>query len=97
MTMPRKSRIDAAGAVHHIMVRGIERRPVFRGDSERDHFLERLGEILQGTQTPCYAWALMPNHAHLVKMASSYHLFRFRTQWPNTIGQTTGGIHEFGW
>jgi putative transposase len=64
--MPRKSRIDAAGAVHHIMVRGIERRAVFRGDSDRDHFLDRLGEILQDTQTPCYAWALMPNHVHLL-------------------------------
>jgi REP element-mobilizing transposase RayT/lambda repressor-like predicted transcriptional regulator len=39
---------------------------VFRGDSDRDHFLERLGEILQDTQTPCYAWALIPNHFHLL-------------------------------
>ena len=41
--MPRKSRIDAAGAIHHVKVRGIERGAVFRGDSDRDHFLERLG------------------------------------------------------
>jgi hypothetical protein len=32
--MPRKSRIDAAGALHHVMVRGIERGAVFRDDSE---------------------------------------------------------------
>jgi REP element-mobilizing transposase RayT len=48
------------------MVRGIEREAIFRGDSDRDHFLERLGEILQDTQTPCYAWALIPNHFHLL-------------------------------
>lgn len=64
--MPRKSRIDAAGALHHIMARGIEKSLIFQGDSDRDHFLNRLGEILTATKTPCYAWALMPNHFHLL-------------------------------
>ena len=64
--MPRGSRIDAAGAVHHIMVRGIERRKIFDSDADRDHFLQRMGEILLDTQTTCFAWALMPNHFHLL-------------------------------
>ena len=64
--MPRRSRIDAAGALHHVMVRGIERSEVFRSDTDRDHFVERLGEILQETKTLCYAWALIPNHFHLL-------------------------------
>lgn len=64
--MPRKSRIDAAGALHHIMVRGIEKGAVFRSDADRDHFLERLGAILRETQTICCAWSLIPNHFHLL-------------------------------
>jgi putative transposase len=64
--MPRRSRIDAAGALHHVMVRGIERGAVFRNDADRNHFLERLGKILQDTKTVCYAWALIPNHFHLL-------------------------------
>jgi len=48
------------------MVRGIERGAVFRNDADRDHFLERLGEILQDTQTLCYASVLIPNHFHLL-------------------------------
>lgn len=48
--MPRKSRIDAVGALHHVMVRGIERGAVFRDDADRNHFLERLGGILQETR-----------------------------------------------
>jgi len=64
--MPRRSRIDAAGALHHVMVRGIERGEVFQNDTDRNHFLERLGEILKDTQTLCYAWALIPNHFHLL-------------------------------
>jgi putative transposase len=64
--MPRQTRIDAPGALHHIIVRGIERRQIFRDDRDRDHFLERLAGILAETGTPCYAWALIPNHVHLL-------------------------------
>lgn len=64
--MPRGSRIDAVGAVHHIMVRGIERRKIFDGDADRDHFLHRMGEIILDTETTCFAWSLMPNHFHLL-------------------------------
>ena len=63
--MPRRSRIDAVGALHHIMVRGIERGKIFGNDIDRNHFIERLGDILQETGTLCYAWALIPNHFHL--------------------------------
>jgi len=48
------------------MVRGIERGEVFQSDTDRNHFLERLGGILKDTQTICYAWALIPNHFHLL-------------------------------
>jgi len=64
--MPRKSRIDAPGALHHIIARGIDRRDIFKDDKDRDNFLERLGDILAKTQTFCFAWALIPNHFHLV-------------------------------
>ncbi len=61
--MPRKARIDAPGALHHIIVRGIERRRIFSDDQDRDNFVERLGNIVTQTQTFCFAWALIPNHA----------------------------------
>lgn len=64
--MPRRARIDAPGALHHIIGRGIERRSIFREDFDRKDFVKRLGTILTETQTPCYAWALMPNHFHLL-------------------------------
>lgn len=64
--MPRKARIDAPGALHHIIVRGIEGRKIFKDNADRQSFLERLGDILNDSQTPCYAWALMENHFHLL-------------------------------
>ena len=64
--MPRQARIDAPGALHHIIVRGIERRKIFRDDQDRLDFVDRLGDILPDTKTSCYAWSLMPNHVHLL-------------------------------
>ena len=64
--MPRKARIDAPGALHHIIIRGIERKNIFRDNADRNVFLDRLGNILSDSQTPCYAWALMPSHVHLL-------------------------------
>ncbi len=64
--MPRLARLDASGALHHVMCRGIERRPIVRDDTDRAVFVEHLRRVLTATGTPCYAWALLPNHVHLL-------------------------------
>jgi len=64
--MPRRSRIDAPGALHHIIVRGIDKKTIFESDADRDNFLERLKNILTYSDTSCFAWALIPNHFHLL-------------------------------
>ena len=45
--MARGPRLDAPGVLHHVMVRGIERRPLFRDDRDRDDFVERLAGLVQ--------------------------------------------------
>jgi hypothetical protein len=40
--MPRKARIDAPGALHHIIVRGIEKRKIFKDNTDRQRLIERL-------------------------------------------------------
>ena len=60
--MPRKARIDAAGALHHIIVRGIERRKIFWDDVDRASFVNRFGKVLIETHTDCFTWAMIPNH-----------------------------------
>jgi REP element-mobilizing transposase RayT len=64
--MPRQARIDAPGALHHIIVKGINRRRIFFDDADRDAFLDRLGDILSDSKTSCFAWALMTNHLHIL-------------------------------
>ena len=54
------------GALHHIIVRRIDRSLIFKDDIDRNNFLDRLGGIIQETRTHCFAWALIPNHFHLL-------------------------------
>jgi len=64
--MPRKSRLDAKGALHHVIARGIEQRTIFVDTVDRERFLERLGLLSEETRTPIYAFAIIPNHFHIL-------------------------------
>jgi len=65
--MPRKARIDAPGALHHFIVRRIERRKVFKSKHDRKNFLQRLSGLIPETRTDCFAWILIPNHVFVTK------------------------------
>ncbi len=54
--MPKKDRIDAAGAIHHIIIRGIERKKIFRNDADRINFVEQLGKIVNDTRAVEEVW-----------------------------------------
>lgn len=64
--MPRSARLDAPGVLHHVMGRGIERRRIFLSDEDRNDFLSRLGFLAEEDCLKVYAWALLPNHFHLL-------------------------------
>ena len=63
--MPRQARLDAPGALHHVMGRGIEGTSIFRTDGDREDFLTRLGALWEGELLSVHAWALLDNHFHL--------------------------------
>ena len=64
--MPRLARLDAPGVLHHVIIRGIERRRIFKDDKDRNNLITRLQQLLFKTNTSCYAWALLHNHAHFL-------------------------------
>ena len=64
--MPRGPRLDAPGTLHHVMLRGIERRRIVDNDTDREDFVTRMGTVAMDTETAIYAWALMTNHAHIL-------------------------------
>ncbi len=47
---------QSPGALHHIIVRGIEKRKIFKDPADRRRFIERLSSILSDSQTHCYAY-----------------------------------------
>src|SRR5437899_11165837 len=64
--MARKLRIQYEGAIYHVMNRGDHRENIFRGDKDRELFLQTLGEACAKTDWQIHAWCLMRNHFHLV-------------------------------
>jgi REP element-mobilizing transposase RayT len=58
--------LDSAGTLHHIILRGIEKRQIFDDDLDRETFVNRMGQLALETKTKIYAWSLMTNHAHLL-------------------------------
>ena len=72
--MPRQARLDAPGTLHHVIVRGIEKRKIVDDTTDRKDFVSRMGQIATDTDTAIYAWSLMSNHAHILLKSSSFGL-----------------------
>src|SRR3972149_6806663 len=75
--MPRQARLDAPGTLHHVIIRGMERGQIVKDPKDREEFVRRLGKVATATRTRVYAWALLPNHAHLVVRSGPTGLPRF--------------------
>jgi len=75
--MPRQARLDAPGTLHHVIVRGIEKRRIVDDRKDRENFVKRMGEISLDSATTIYAWALMSNHAHVLLRSGAKGLSGF--------------------
>jgi REP element-mobilizing transposase RayT len=64
--MPRQATFDAPGTLHHVIARGIERRAIFLGEGDYEDFLRRLEAAVSWGGASAFAWALIPNHVHLL-------------------------------
>jgi REP element-mobilizing transposase RayT len=64
--MARKPRVEFEGAFYHVIVRGNQRRRIFRDDQDRRVYLERLEYYRRHHGFVVYAYVLMSNHVHLL-------------------------------
>ncbi len=64
--MPRGPRLDAPNTLHHVMARGIDRCQLFADAADCDDFVARLAAVVDATGLCVLAWALLPNHLHLL-------------------------------
>lgn len=67
--MPRQARLDIPGALHHLMLRGINKSSMFEDDQDRSQFLRRLEKNITAADARVYAWVLMTNHVHNVHIS----------------------------
>lgn len=72
--MPRQPRLDIPHVLHHVIVRGIEKRDIFVDEEDRERFVIRLSSLLTESSTRCFAWSLMSNHFHLLLMPTKISL-----------------------
>jgi len=64
--MARKPRVEFTGAFYHVIVRGNQRRDIFRDDRDRQTYLERVEHYRSRDRFNIYAYCLMSNHVHVL-------------------------------
>jgi hypothetical protein len=74
---PSSACLDISGMLQHVIVRGIESRPIFMADQDRMFFLGRFSSYLQETRTDCLSWSLLTIHFHLLLRPRSTGLATF--------------------
>jgi REP element-mobilizing transposase RayT len=64
--MARTLRIEYENAFYHVIQRGIERRAIYRTDSDKEKFLKCIEESYEKYGSICHSYCLMDNHYHLI-------------------------------
>ncbi len=64
--MARPIRIEFAGALYHITSRGDRREDIYHDDTDREGWLDVLGEVCTRHNWVVHAFCLMSNHYHLI-------------------------------
>lgn len=75
--MPRQARLDSPGTLHHVMIRGIEKKDIFEDKYDKRDMVLRMGELAKETKTSIYAWSIMSNHMHILLKSGSRGLPNF--------------------
>ena len=92
--MPRQARLDAPGTLHHVMLRGIERRAIVTDNADRHEFVSRLGASAMQSRTSVYGWALLTNHAHLLLRSGPDGLPRLMRRFLTGYAQAYNRRHQ---
>ena len=78
--MPRQARIDYPGSFHHVIVRGIQEKYIFKEEYDKKELYTRLKNILKKSNLQIYAWSIMSNHFHLAIQTGKTSLSEFMRQ-----------------
>jgi REP-associated tyrosine transposase len=90
----REHRAQIAGGISHVYTRGNRRELIYRVDYDYDLFLMRLGDEIAKRGWNCLAYALLPNHYHLVfetpEANLSIGMHRLNLRWAKAFNREYG-------
>ncbi|MEN3275298.1 MAG: REP-associated tyrosine transposase [Massilia sp.] len=100
--MARQPRLILPNQPHHIIQRGNDRQLIFREPEDYERFLGWLKEASRSYRVAIHAYALLPNHIHLLATpeteeglaAMMQKLGRFYVPWYNSKYDRSGGLFE---
>jgi REP element-mobilizing transposase RayT len=78
--MGREPRIFEPGAIYHLAAHGVDDRPIFRDDVDRQSFVVRMNRVVRNYRWRLYAVCLLDTHYHVVLRSSD--------------GRIAGGMRE---
>ncbi len=92
--MPRKPRLEYAGAVYHVMSRGNGGQAIFFADGDRKAFLATLSEACERCGWQIHAYVLLPNHYHLLLETPEPNLVAGMKWLQGTFTQRFNSFHQ---
>jgi REP-associated tyrosine transposase len=64
--MPRKPRLEIAGAAFHVCAQGVNKQSIFRDDEDRLLYLRLLAQVVKTYEWRLLSYNLLGNHIHLL-------------------------------
>ena len=64
--MARPLRLEIPSGLYHVTSRGDRREDIYLNDTDRQRWLDLLGEVCSRHNWLCHAYCLMDNHYHIV-------------------------------
>jgi len=93
--MARPLRLERPGGRFHVTARGNERKPIYREDSDRTHFLELLAEATERFGLRVHAYVLMDNHYHLLVETPEANQGQVERAWDRLVAGLVLGTEAF--
>ena len=100
--MPRKPCFVLPGEPQHVIIRGVNREPIFYAEADYRYYLSKLKEAINKYNCACHAYVLMTNHVHLLLTPDTEYgiskaiqvLGRYYVQYFNYTYGRTGTLWE---
>lgn len=99
--MSRPLRIQQAGLIYHVMIRGNNRMPIFLDDRDYARHLDMLDDTRERFELDLWLFCEMPNHSHLVfrtrqaNLSAAMHFLNGKyAQWWNRRHRRVGHVFQ---